>query len=266
MAVSDKLVQKMRENGTISSADVADFESPQANRADRGKALAKTTVAKVPDEASKDPSMKMSETTSTEKLQEVQQQADLGRGPDELANEMYDGDDSEPEFEDEKVELTPADKDAFVDAMVTGGRYERPFELFGGRVMGVFRSRTSAESLAILKELARQWTIRKFMSESEYSTMLRWGMLKAHLKELNGVQYAEMKEPLTAQSTVEADGKEVVKEPEWFKEMHAQFGSKDEGLYTAVYREVRTFEKKYWALVAHAKDQNFWKPSQSTSA
>ena len=268
MAVADKVVAKMREQGNISSGDLAEFSSGEGTKKeDRGRALRATTVARVPVASEKDPIVTESASTAADRLEENQQQAELGKTPDEASAELYDG--KESEFTDEKVELTPEDKDAFIDAMVAGTRFERPFELFGGRVRGIFRSRTSAESVAILKELGRQWVARKYMTESEYSTLLRWSMIKAQLKELNGVQYAEMQEPLSAMSRARKSDNgsisEEIEAPAWFDEMQVQFGSKDEGLYTAVYREAREFERKYWALVSHAKDQNFWKPSQSTS-
>ena len=267
MDIAKQLTAKMRERGAIGSADVAEFGSDQTNRADRGKALSASTQASVPEQANNDPIVNMSESAAPELLEQRQQQAELAASPEQLASELYDG---APQEAEETIELTPEDKAAFIEAMVKGSRFERPFSLFGGRLTGVLRSRTSMESVAILKELGRQLTSIAYMTEQEYSTLLRLAMIKAQLKELNGVIYSEMTEPLMAQSIVtrplDGIGKEEVKAPAWFDEMQVQFGKKDEGRYAAVYREIRLFEKKYWVLVEHAKDQNFWSPSQSTSA
>jgi len=158
-----------------------------------------------------------------------------------------------------EVTLTQAEREDFVESLISGGRFELPFSLYGGKLTGVVRARSQAESTAIIRYLNQELRSENVTDMLEYSTHLRNILLAAQIKECNGATYPELKAPLMR--TV--DGKET-KEPGWLEQMSA-WADQQEGMSAAIYNEVRKFEQKYWAMIDGAEDQNFLNPEESTS-
>lgn len=164
----------------------------------------------------------------------------------------------------ETITITAADKKRFMDAFVDGKRFTRPFEMFGGSVKGIFRSRKTGETRAILDELVRQAQVNNH-SMLEHSAKIRHALLHCQLAEKNGVVRKELEGPLKAMEEIDTTSKKVrVVPPKWSEEMEVLFDSMDEGMVNALYKELRTFEKVYWTLISNASDQNFWAPEDST--
>lgn len=165
-------------------------------------------------------------------------------------------------FGEDEVELTEAERDAFLDAVMKGRRYEQRFSLFGGRVTGKLRSRSTEESEAVAAHLNNGVREGVFTTPLDYSVAVRNAMLAAQVAELNGTTYSILQQPLFRTRTGEA-----VAEPGWVSQ--AQMWSTDpklpESVVAAVYEELRIFERKYWTMIAHANDQNFWQTAGSIS-
>lgn len=161
-------------------------------------------------------------------------------------------------FLDEQVTLTPDERDAFLDAVISGKRYEQPFSIYGGAVSGVFRSRSTLESEGIAAMLNQGIREARFGSTLEYSITIRNSLLAAQVKSLNGTSYTEMEQPYVR--TVSGD---VTTEPGWLKQQQL-WGSMSEPVLAALYEELKLFERKYWTMIAHSRDQNFWHPAEST--
>lgn len=167
-----------------------------------------------------------------------------------------------PSYLHEQIEITEADREAFLNAIVTGGRYERSFSLFGGKLTGVFRCRKIEESDGIIAWLSHCVNAKKLDARIEYLTMMRNAILAAQVKSLRGIvseDFPEAAEPYAP--TRSSDGEKVV-EPGWLGAAIA-WGKRPEALVTAIHNELQLFEKRYWAMVTDASNQNFWNPAAS---
>ena len=165
-------------------------------------------------------------------------------------------------FLEEKIDITEEDRSAFLNALVTGGRYEREFSLFGGKLTGVFRCRKIAESDGIIAWLTHCVNSKKIDARIEYLTMMRNALLAAQVKSLRGLVNEDFPEmPMPYCPTRSEDGKELT-EPGWLGVASA-WGDRPEALVTAIHNELSKFEKRYWAMVVDASDQNFWNPAAS---
>lgn len=158
----------------------------------------------------------------------------------------------------EELEITPEEKDAFVESLLTGKRHYQTYTIFGDRIRVTVRNRTIAETQAMYSYMRHMLTkdaSALAMLEGDMSYIL----LAAQIEEINGVKYPEMQEPL---NFVETGGK--VQDPGWLSCLQA-WKSKPEGLTNALINRVQLFEYKYWTMVSEASNQNFWNPEPSTA-
>ena len=156
------------------------------------------------------------------------------------------------------VTIGQADRDMFIESLISGKRYMRSFSLFNGKVAGTFRCRTLKESYAIMRYLGNQLRAGALETTLEYTTAMRNSLLAAQVMELNGIEYTELHEPLLETQ----DGTKRLP-PGWL-EQRAAWEAMPESLVVSVYEELRIFEQKYWTMVEHANDQNFWSPAASS--
>ena len=160
------------------------------------------------------------------------------------------------EYSPEDLVITPEEKSAFVDAMITGDRYRQTFTMFGGRVSVTLRSRTAEEThafYAFIRHSLAQGDGRLSITEGDMSYV----PLVAQVEELNGTRFPEMKSPLT----YEANGETEV-EPGWLNDFLA-WKKKPEGLTSALINRLQLFEYKYWTMVKEASNKNFWNSDTS---
>ena len=157
------------------------------------------------------------------------------------------------------VVIDPGTKASFIDSMITGKRFKLPFSVFGGKVTGVLRSRSQAESLAIIARINREISDKTVNNGLEYATRLRNMLLATQVDSLGSDSFVELKAPLM--TTVE--GPDKVMPPGWLPQVQV-WEAKGEGLASALYQELIVFEQKYWTMVDNAGDQNFWNPAEST--
>jgi hypothetical protein len=252
-SLKDKLKDEMEQTGTasLSSKDMANFTRPEESRKP-GEDVKGDVKVDAP-KATADP---MIETGA---------EGDPGRRIQEKTEKpTMNAHLSAADTDDERVTtqplvITEAEREAFLDALVSGQRLVVSFSLFNDRITGKFRCRTQEESYAIIQQLSRECREKHIENALEYSTRLRNMLLTAQVAELNGEEYALLEEPLLQQ----VSGAEVTK-PGWMKQVDV-WGKKDEGLISALYAKLQEFERKYWMMVDNADDQNFWNPEESTS-
>lgn len=179
-----------------------------------------------------------------------------------------------PSYLQEQVEITQEDRDAFLQCLVTGGRFERSFSIYGGKVTGTFRCRKIEESDGILAWLNHLITTQKIEARIEYMDLMRNALLAAQVKSLRGLineDFEELSTPYapTRTTVVKKDekGKDVpsveVKEPGWLAAAKA-WGERPEALVSAIHNELQLFERRYWTMVMEASNQSFWNPAAST--
>ena len=177
------------------------------------------------------------------------------------ASELHQGMTS-PSFLEENIDITEEDREAFLQAIVTGERYERSFSLFGGKLTGTFRCRKIAESDGIIAWITHCVNNKKIDVRMDYLTLMRNALLAAQVKSLRGLVNEDFPEMATPYGpTRSADGNEV-SAPGWV-EAAVAWGNRPEALVTALHDELQRFEKRYWTMVVGAANQNFWSPAAS---
>ena len=110
-----------------------------------------------------------------------------------------------------KVTITPADKVAFIDAVVNNTRYTRDYSLFGGNVKLTVRSLTTDETNALAT-----WTAKQGTSDPSgmFAGRYRKYLMAAQIARLDGMDMPPLEEPLF--ETLSSEGK-TVNEPGWIK-------------------------------------------------
>lgn len=156
----------------------------------------------------------------------------------------------------ESVTITPEEKAIFLDAIINGGRYYQYVSLFGGKLTAKIVCRSQEESAAIIAQLNREIRSNKITTQLEYSNRLRLMLLAAQIHELNDVVLGPLREPLFAV----VKSPDVIEEPGWLEQVNL-WEKRPDALATALFNELKTFEKKYWTMVANADNQNFWNPA-----
>lgn len=151
------------------------------------------------------------------------------------------------------VKITPEDKAAFIDAVVSNSRFEKEYKLFGGKVSLKVRSLTAEESQAIAS-----WVLRHGADNPGDQMAGRFlkHVLAAQISWYNGVAMPPMAEPLF--ETLDKDGKTVMP-PGWLSQ--GDFWERQgTGLVQAVRGCLNSFDRLYAALCSKAEDENFWSP------
>jgi len=234
MDLKEKLAERLAQGGAIGSADVAEFSTPAKDK----KEVSGDVKTPLTENAKKDPILKASNDGGVARA---------------LADEVSTSAISEP------VVISDKDREAFLDALVSGARFELPFELFRGKIKGRFRSRTQAETGAVISYVSYECRKEKVITGIEYSNRLRNMLLATQVKELNGLAFLPLKDPLLRTM----DGEKAI-EPGWLDQV-TYWEKQGDGLVNAIYKELQIFERKYWTMVDNAGDQNFWNPAGSTS-
>ncbi len=249
--LSQKL-QKQLDGGGVSvgSGDVANF----GGKDKPSGPIIGPVEAPTPPLERRDPAMEAAQ--GAQGAEQIQKEAEAGQTTQDALKAMTAGDDTSYGT----VTLTQAEREAFVEALISGERYERSFSLYGGKLSGVFRARSQAETIAVIRYLNQQRRNGTISDMLEYATCLRNILLAAQVKIMNGDEYLILQDPL--HSVVK--GVDDVTEPGWLSQVEV-WAKRQEGLNAALYNELRRFEQKYWAMVDGAEDQNFLNPEGSTS-
>lgn len=153
-----------------------------------------------------------------------------------------------------EVEITDEDKSAFLESVINGTRFYAHVNLFGGKVRVKFRSRTLAETEAIMSYLHRQGILGKLFTKADVSDTLLTALLVAQVEEVGDVTYKEMSKPYKYVETAAS-----YEEPGWLADLE-MWRNKPEHLTSALGDALVDFEAKYWKMIAASKDENFWNP------
>ncbi len=160
----------------------------------------------------------------------------------------------------EFVTITDEDKNRFIDSVVSGTRFTSYADIYGGRVRIKFRSRTLAETEAVMSYVHREGIAGKIVTKADLSDTIMSALFVAQVAEVGDVAYPEMKPPYKYEETAAG-----ISKPGWLGEVE-MWKSKPEHLTAAVGNALVDFEAKYWKMIAESKNENFWKPGGSTGA
>lgn len=160
----------------------------------------------------------------------------------------------------DSVKIEMKHKDAFVESVITGERYRETFNLLGGKLKLVLRSRSSRETEAIMSYARRKVALDEVRTDYDYAALMRKAMAASQVDELNGVKYPELQEPLFFEET-----SEKLTPPGWEPALKL-WGDKPESLLSMIVRCAIEFEARYWEMVRKVNDRDFWEPEESTGA
>ena len=149
-------------------------------------------------------------------------------------------------------------KDEFLRCLVTGERYTEKFSLFGGSLTAVIRCRSVDETDAVDTYMRRKVATGDIRYDAEYANLMRLVLITAQVQELNGVRYGTLKAPLKFVET-----KDAMNPPAWEEDL-AIWKAKPDVIISALTGAILEFEARYWHMVGHSADVNFWKPGEST--
>ena len=236
-----QLAEHMRQTGKLSSASVqaAVQESMEpAKFAATAEAITETTTI---------PADKI-------KTNDTLINADTGDSLNDILKEEAD----RQSLKRAQVVITPQDKEAFLDAMISNKRMVLKFTRCGGKISVVVRSRMIPETQAIMQQLRREMDSLSLVTQTDYTARLRAMGLAAQIVSVNDTVNDTLNAPLFP--TVGADGKTLP--PGWLGQS-AYFTNISDGLQNIVWGCLSEFEDKYWIMVEDAKDANFWNPAAS---
>jgi hypothetical protein len=242
--VKSKINEKLQEGGSVGTGDFANFSQQPAAK----QAGADTGPVPVAEGAKDDPIVNIG---SDEKAPTNMARLDLHRsGVDLGINLTY-----------SEIEITDSDKEEFLDCLIDNRRFTRDFVLFGGKITGVIRSRTSDESRALIYEAQRRAQIGEILSDSDYAAVFRRCTMRFQIQQLNSTEFPEPKAPLLAQANFKDFMLEdAVDAPEWYNEAEKAFSTMQTGVEAAIFAEIMKFEYKYWTMVENSDNQDFWNP------
>jgi hypothetical protein len=152
-----------------------------------------------------------------------------------------------------EVVITPLEKAAFIDSVVSNTRFVKDYSLFGGKVKFTVRSLTVDEVNALAS-----WTVKVGSSDSAglVSGRYRKYLAAAQIAMFNGTEMPPLEEPLF--ETLESDGR-TVKKPGWIDRC-AYWDGVGIGVFTAIMSCLSDFDQRYAALCKEAENANFWNP------
>ena len=159
-----------------------------------------------------------------------------------------------PTFLKETVKITPEDRNVFIDAVLTNSRFTLPFTLYGGRVRGLFRSRTLREHDAVVAMVRNRMLQTPDLPESEFYRYLRACVLAVQVQMLGSQEYPEPEEPLFRRDNNPVPWETSI--DNWLA-----LGDRNPALVVPLFSALQDFERKYWALIASANDPNFFEPA-----
>lgn len=251
ISMKDKLEKQIKEKGSISSDDVSSIAADAPVGKSPEDKMKETDTVVVSDKVKNSSILKAA--AEGDPQEEINKDMAESVKPLDKFLKIVTGDE-EPE---EKITITPEQKQAFVDSIVANKRFVLSFSLFNGKLEGEFQSRTQNESFAIFEQLNRELS-DTLSSQLAYSIRLRNMLLTAQLTRLNGDHFTGLAHPLF--KTVEAD---KTTEPGWLSQVDYWI-TKDDGVVAMLYKELRKFEYRYLTMLENADNQNFWKTDLST--
>ncbi len=153
-----------------------------------------------------------------------------------------------------EIEVTPVDKAKFVDAVLTNSRFKANYSFFGGKFTFTLKNRTYEEARAAMLAATKDGIFGE--NRTLFVLRLRLMLMCMQVDMLNGTAYPDA-ETLGSLVPVFEDGKTVP--PKWMDRVKI-FSELPEAVFEAMWQCVHEFETKYWTLVRHSRDQDFWRP------
>jgi len=153
-----------------------------------------------------------------------------------------------------RIDITPEDKSRFVTSVLTGDRMKSSFSFFGGKLSFTIKNRSYEEARAAMVMAVKGGAFGE--ANTLFTLRLRLMLMCMQVDEFNGVKYPDA-DTLGPLMPVYEGGE--TKQPKWLERVQV-FGHLPEAVFEAVWQCIYEFEQKYWTLVRHSRDQDFWRP------
>jgi hypothetical protein len=144
------------------------------------------------------------------------------------------------------LEPTEADKLAFLESVLGGGRFVRDVPLMGGKLVVRFQTLLVEEEDAIMRYLRGQLEAGKVMNNDE------WGLAYLRARLLGSIAQ------VISADRVKPYGGLVVQD-EIGKQIEGLFAKLPMPVHGILYQALSTFDELVRALTSRANDQNFWR-------
>lgn len=248
--LDEQLRQKLEQTGSISSADIQNAApDPQSEAADAFEASRKE-----PSKIDSDEKIQLTEEEKEGRSYSERQTADnflrqMQQVPDYL-RALFD-----PDTKIE-VEVSPADKENYYDALINNTRFTRQYRLLDGKLTFTLQSLTELELRAYWTQYVHE-SARAGITAYEHRSRSRDLLLALAVCEYRG----EAIKPVTpadlnAELTVTDDGKTSRETPKWV-ERTKLWEAQNPGLLALMFKAYREFEFLYWRIVAETRVENF---------
>lgn len=253
----EAVINKIKETGSLSQNDLSTIIEKEGTGEAQGAEMQTTTKIEVPD--GREPIIKAAGAAPTPE-QDLKKNRDMNE-LDQSSAGIPPGDLEKALTRRRVIEITPADKQAFVDALIHDKRMVMEFNPCGGTLSVVIRSRTIPETRAIVARQRFEIDSELIKTRVDYNVRVRSMLMAAQVQSVNGTEYPELPEPLMPQAS--PDGKDTP--PAWLEWVDS-WANKHEHLHSIIWACLEEFEDKYWRMVEDAKQQDFWQPATSISA
>ncbi len=162
------------------------------------------------------------------------------------------------------VEVTDDDKTKFVLAALSGQRFTRTYERFGGRMKITMRSRTYAETEMIGTQIER-WRIKDNLQTMSLMYIKNWtynllvGLAAVEVEDKEPTIYPEISTKIPEPKAA-AEGEEPVEMPTPLEIAEEKLLSDwNEATYSVIQNVSRHFDQMVQHLTLRAHDPDFWK-------
>ncbi len=162
------------------------------------------------------------------------------------------------------VEVTDDDKTKFVLAALSGQRFTRTYERFGGRMKITMRSRTYAETEMVGVQLER-WRVKENLQTVSLMYIKNWtynllvGLAAVEVEDKEATVYPEISTEMPEPKAV-AEGEEPVDVPTPLEIAEEKLlADWNEATYSVIQSVSRHFDQVVQHLTLRAHDPDFWK-------
>lgn len=254
-SLQDQLRKHIQETGGISSAALAQTLQQEPEPTPSGAAMSEPTVVDgkaANPQAGMDPVVVAAEKGASPAKVAAGVAADASvASTNELLQLMG---------QRKKMVIAPETKQAFLTAIINNERFAIPYNLCGGKLRIVIRSRMIPETQAIIALQRREIDQKVITTNMDYKVRSQAMLMVAQVQEINGRVYPIMAQPYYYQA--QPNGPDLP--PGWL-EWVDHFVKQHEGMASMIWTCLQDFENQYWFMIEEATKQDFWSPAASTS-
>ncbi len=165
---------------------------------------------------------------------------------------------------DRIVVVSDAEKEKFLDSVVTGKRYEEEISLMSGKLNVKFRSRSAIESEAIDAFLRDGVVSGRINNQIVYADTMRFCLLAAGVASLNGETFPTLTDAAEGRGNLFKTATKDGSQPPKWTWLYDKWRDMTEIVVAILIDAYFEYEAKYWRMIEKSRDENFWNAAEST--